>query len=180
MKTRCRPWQVAWMEILDEGRPLPPEATSHLAKCPDCRAWVRYLEAEREAAARWTPPAIPARAWVPALLRRTPARHLGWTWALAGLVLVALGVNLWRAVDHPVPTPADTDWTGAVTLWMDWDGATEPSDTEEVPSYLERSGLWWTEDDLQTLGQTEVPPSGRSRPLESAGPRRAEHARLTV
>lgn len=179
MKTPCRRFQVAWMEALDEGRAVPADGSSHLAECPDCRAWVQYLEAERQVVARWTPPGVPGRAWVPVLLRRKPPGRLVGAWALAGLTLAALGVGLWREVYHPLPPSTDSDLTGAVTLWTDGDVLTETSDPEGVPSYLEDSGLWWTEDDLRALGQAEAS-SGSSRPLESTDPHRTESARLTV
>ncbi|MCS7312342.1 MAG: hypothetical protein NZ742_05465 [Acidobacteria bacterium] len=167
MKTRCRPFQVAWMEILDKGDTLPPEAIRHLAECPDCGVWVQYLEAERQAAARWTPPATPARAWTPVPLRRGSTGRLFWAWALAGLTLVALGVGLWREVYRPLPLPADADLRDALTFWTDWDVSTETFDPDGVPSYLEHSGLWWTEADLQALEQVDTSPSGQSRPLDS-------------
>jgi hypothetical protein len=180
MKTRCRRFQVAWMEALDEGRMVPAEVSAHLDGCADCRTWVQYLEAERQAVARWTPPTVSARAWVPALIRPPSARRLAWAWSLAGLVLVGLGLGLWWTVYRPQPLRTDADMTDTVTFWMEGDVLSDVPDTEEIPSYLERSGLWWTEADLQALEQGTTSSVRRTQPLESTAPHRTGYGRLTV
>ena len=139
-----------WLLQADDPLHGPPEATSHLAGCADCRLLANDLV---RLEANWR--AIPAPATVEVSRERfldrlarprtlpAPERRLAGSprrWAVAALLLIGLGAASWFLF----PTPQAAAAPAVIDQLIDWN-----LDLAEAPTPADRSRLFARQDSLK-------------------------------